>query len=111
MNTLLGESDASHPLQWWGYSRGDGEVVLKRFRSMAEVERIAGDTEVPHTRGPRRCIGEVAGEDRGSPGEGGTAPTRVGRAYKCVLFRTPVSRENRHLEHRSGQFNRTTEER
>lgn len=60
MNTLLGESDASLPLQWWGYSRGDGEIVLKRFRSMAEVERIAGDAEVPHTRGPFIAFGRGA---------------------------------------------------
>lgn len=60
MNTLLGDSDASFPLQWWGYARGDGEIVLKRFRGMAEVERIAGDTEVPHTRGPFIAFGRGA---------------------------------------------------
>lgn len=60
MNTLLGQSDASCPLQWWGYSRGDGELIVKRYRGMAEVEQLAGNAEVPHVRGPFIAFGRGA---------------------------------------------------
>jgi hypothetical protein len=60
METLLGESDASCPLQWWGYARADGEIILRRFRCMAEVERLADDAEVPYVRGPFIAFGRGA---------------------------------------------------
>jgi hypothetical protein len=61
METLLGAaSETSRPLQWWGYARGDGEIILKRYRAMVEVNVAADDRDIPHVRGPFIAFGRGA---------------------------------------------------
>lgn len=58
--TLLGAMDASKPLQWWGYLRGDGTVIVKRYEGMGAVEEVAATEGVPHVRGPFVAFGRGA---------------------------------------------------
>jgi hypothetical protein len=60
METLLGAGAASRPLQWWGYVRADGNVVLKRYVHMKEIKHAAGEFDVVHVRGPFIAFGSCA---------------------------------------------------
>jgi hypothetical protein len=60
METLLGASDASRPLQWWGYVRTDGNVVLKRYAGMGPIKEATEQFDVLHVRGPFIAFGSGA---------------------------------------------------
>lgn len=60
METLLGATDASRPLQWWGYLRGDGSIVVKRYDGSGAVEVTAATDGVVHVRGPFVAFGRGA---------------------------------------------------
>jgi hypothetical protein len=60
MEIFLGAGDASRPLQWWGYVRANGNVVLKRYVDMKEIKHAAGELDVVHVRGPFIAFGSGA---------------------------------------------------
>jgi hypothetical protein len=57
METLLGATDASRPLQWWGYVRGDGTIILKRYVGMDEIKSAVDEPGITHVRGPFIAFG------------------------------------------------------
>ena len=50
--TKLGGPSKAIPLQWWGFLRAGGELVLRPYGGMAEIEEAAGAFGVLHVRGP-----------------------------------------------------------